>query len=335
MEKKRLIWADSLKGWLIILVVLGHAIQNTLGAECGSNHLWNLIYSFHMPAFMAASGFLAFRPFVIRGGINSCWATVCRRFQQLVIPFLIWTTLLMFVKGNFSWDSIKTYLFYPDGGLWFLWVLFFINVFFITSSWLAERLKIKQEVVILLICLLLAGVMVSFEPRLFGFQFIAYYFLFYTLGYYLHKHEEKIITKNSIVIAALTLCWFVLAWFWKMHELPSWLGFVPFSATMMQYVYRFITAAIAIYVLLAASPMVLNSEKWLNKPFVRLGSISLGIYTTHFILIGKIVKLFWGLGLGENMTIIVAFIVALLVSWVIVWLLSKWKVTARFMLGKI
>ena len=79
-----------------------------------------------------------------------------------------------------------------------MWVLFFINVFFITSSWLAERLKIKQEVVILLICLLLAGVMVSFEPRLFGFQFIAYYFLFYTLGYYLHKHEEKIITKNPV-----------------------------------------------------------------------------------------------------------------------------------------
>ena len=31
MEKKRLIWADSLKGWLIILVVLGHTIQNTIG----------------------------------------------------------------------------------------------------------------------------------------------------------------------------------------------------------------------------------------------------------------------------------------------------------------
>lgn len=51
-DKKRLIWIDSLKGWLMILVVLGHAIQSSLGDACFQNHLWNLIYSFHMPAFM-------------------------------------------------------------------------------------------------------------------------------------------------------------------------------------------------------------------------------------------------------------------------------------------
>lgn len=62
MSTKRLVWVDSLKGWLITLVVLGHAIQNTLGAACESNHLWNIIYSFHMPAFMAISGFVAYRP---------------------------------------------------------------------------------------------------------------------------------------------------------------------------------------------------------------------------------------------------------------------------------
>lgn len=57
----RFIWADSLKGWLMLLVILGHAIQSVLGGDCDSNHLWNLIYSFHMPAFMAISGWLAYR----------------------------------------------------------------------------------------------------------------------------------------------------------------------------------------------------------------------------------------------------------------------------------
>lgn len=68
MERKRLIWADSLKGLLIILVVLGHSIQGTYGSDCENNHLWNIIYSFHMPAFMAVSGFLAFRPNGLGGG---------------------------------------------------------------------------------------------------------------------------------------------------------------------------------------------------------------------------------------------------------------------------
>ncbi len=55
-----MIWADSLKGWLMILVIIGHAIQTVVGGECNENHLWNIIYSFHMPAFMAVSGWFAY-----------------------------------------------------------------------------------------------------------------------------------------------------------------------------------------------------------------------------------------------------------------------------------
>ncbi len=57
MGKQRLIWADSLKGILIVLVVLGHAIQGVYGEDVESNRIWNIIYSFHMPAFFAISGF--------------------------------------------------------------------------------------------------------------------------------------------------------------------------------------------------------------------------------------------------------------------------------------
>lgn len=47
MNNKRLIWVDSLKGWLILLVVMGHAIQYCMkDGECESNYWWNLIYSF-------------------------------------------------------------------------------------------------------------------------------------------------------------------------------------------------------------------------------------------------------------------------------------------------
>ena len=42
---KRLIWADSLRGILIVLVVLGHAIQAQLGGGCFDNHVWNYNHS--------------------------------------------------------------------------------------------------------------------------------------------------------------------------------------------------------------------------------------------------------------------------------------------------
>lgn len=57
---KRILWADALKGWLMILVILGHVIQFLLKDACDDSHLWNYIYSFHMPAFMAVSGWLSY-----------------------------------------------------------------------------------------------------------------------------------------------------------------------------------------------------------------------------------------------------------------------------------
>lgn len=61
MANERLIWADSLKGYLMILVILGHAIQSVLVDNFSTNHVWNIIYSFHMPAFMAVSGWVTYR----------------------------------------------------------------------------------------------------------------------------------------------------------------------------------------------------------------------------------------------------------------------------------
>lgn len=68
----RLLWADTLKGWLMLLVILGHAIQTVMPEACYQSHIWNLIYSFHMPAFMAVSGYFAYRANRYGGGANRC-----------------------------------------------------------------------------------------------------------------------------------------------------------------------------------------------------------------------------------------------------------------------
>lgn len=112
---KRLLWADSLKGILIILVVLGHAIQETLKNGCFDNHLWNYIYSFHMAAFMAVSGFLSYRPAGNGGGYIS-WSTIIfRRFRQLLIPFLLWSIIETILYKSCTLADIVNIFIYPDG----------------------------------------------------------------------------------------------------------------------------------------------------------------------------------------------------------------------------
>ena len=57
--KQRIVWLDSLKGFLILLVVVGHSIQEVgMHNFPGGEWIWYFIYSFHMMAFFAASGFL-------------------------------------------------------------------------------------------------------------------------------------------------------------------------------------------------------------------------------------------------------------------------------------
>lgn len=84
----RLIWADSIKGWLILLVIIGHCIASIIGNDAANlDYWWCLIYSFHMPAFIAISGYLNYRG---ENQINPIRVDVIikRRFQQLIVPFL-------------------------------------------------------------------------------------------------------------------------------------------------------------------------------------------------------------------------------------------------------
>ena len=259
---------------------------------------------------------------------------ISRRFKQLVIPFVLWTFVWIIVNDHLSLRVFLDYIIFPGRGLWFLWVLFLINVLFLLGSALALRIKLSQEFVIICFCLILAGIMSFVDIRVLGFQFVAYYFIFYSLGYFLHKYERLLVTKNNLIII-LVLVWAFLAWFWQMHNLPSFLVGFPVPATLLQYLYRFITAAIAVYVLIIICPRFLNKDCRWNKPFIGFGVVSLGIYTVHLILMGKVVAFYNSFEITTVPIIILAFVSGLVISWVIVWLINRWKLTARLLLGKI
>lgn len=55
-ENKRLLWADALRGLLILSVALGHSLQF---GDYNNRLSWNIIYSFHMAAFFVVSGYVS------------------------------------------------------------------------------------------------------------------------------------------------------------------------------------------------------------------------------------------------------------------------------------
>lgn len=206
---------------------------------------------------------------------------------------------------------------------------------FLLSQKIAYLLKIDELIPIIINCLLLMGIMVYMDIRLFGFQFIAYYFFFYTMGYCIRRFTLKQI-KNNVMVACLILLWVVLAWFWNMHELPTWVPSYPnIPMSFLQYAYRGITAAISIIIIFSLAPKLLDTVSSWNVPFIRVGQISLGIYVVHLLLIPYITRFIGQWNVNTSFTILSSFVVVCMLSLIIVSLLNKWKITSQLLLGKV
>lgn len=332
---KRIDWADALKGLLILLVILGHSIQSVCiqrGGDFLSNYLWNLIYSFHMPAFMAISGFLSYRP--NKKGILIL--SIYRRLRQLIIPFIMWSVLMFVVNHNVG--HIFDYILYPNYSFWFLWALFFIVVIFNIVDYLSERIHLRQELAIIgTASILLVLRFVLPDAKLIGFEYVSYYFVYYIMAYYLHKYSGWIPQKSKVLFI-LALAWFFLGSFYVATGVPSivcWISIVPVS--ILNITYRVITATIFIIMMLGLGGKITIGKNKIWRYIIEFGNISLGVYVVHMVLRVWLVRLLdCMLPWCPNWVLMaVTFVLLSILSLWIVRLLGKWKITAIWLLGKV
>ena len=123
---------DILKGFGIVLVVLGHLPIN--------GYIKSWIYLFHMPLFFFLSGYLhknrttfsqfvgnkartLLWPYFVWGSIYICFETSLAVFQNQMNRVFLRKQLLALVYGNYIWDRNDIYI----GVLWFLLALFWVS----------------------------------------------------------------------------------------------------------------------------------------------------------------------------------------------------------------
>lgn len=336
MERKeyktgvRIEWVDIVKGLLILSVIFGHAIQELLkvrGIGFEDNFWRNIIYSFHMPAFMAMSGYLIY-------GKQLRSRHLQKRFNQLIIPFLLWSIPLFVIYNNV--DNIWEYVLYPNKGYWFLWALFFILVIKTIEDIICEKFKIKEEYATIVIAMILICCqMMMHDPKLFGYEYIAYYYIYFMVGYFARKYSNYLSLKSYVALIIFVL-WVVMACFWTPNGLPFFLRNIPFIPDrILQLAYRMLTPLVFIVWMYAISPKIKIANNRLRNILIELGQISLGIYLVHMV-----VKNLFAQILFENvmcplwLQIIIEFVLLTVFSISVVRLLSKRRVSAKWLLGK-
>ena len=113
---------DSLKGLLIILVILGHVITHLDNINQVNHAVMGAIYIFHMPLFILLSGYFSKRP--DEQSPSHMWRGILSLLTSLVIfhvLYSLWASLL----GVSFFVLIKSF---PYGVLWYLLSLIYWRI---------------------------------------------------------------------------------------------------------------------------------------------------------------------------------------------------------------
>ncbi len=294
---QRLLYFDNLKGFAILLVILGHCIQSS-GIDGYYESIYKVIYSFHMPLFMAVSGYFGYKESV------NIKTEATKKFRRLMLPFLIWGLGKIAIYGGHPMSLILN----PDNYLWFLWDLFFISLLF--SSTLALRLTKEKTFAILIVASILILVTGKFIPSNdYNIKSVCWMFHFYVAGALFRIYEGKF-RAGIYVVLGLLLSFLLLIWIGETFLLPK---------SLLSYIFGLITAYVAVILCFVLFKKIANH----NSLLMRIGQATLGIYAVHQEIISLI-------GISN---VLLCFIVTTILSVLFVLAIRK-TVFLRFIIGE-
>lgn len=209
---------EIIRAIAVVCVVLGHSFPDF---ENGMSHTWAIFlsrfcYCFHMGLFFLVSGFLSSNNFYSSN--LDIASEIRKKFNRLLIPYFIYSIItygLKVILGNFANhpaninDLLKMFIgISPNGGLWFLWTLFVIDIAILLYSKFS-----KNGYILVFICLVL-HILGTLNDTLLVTNTLKFS-IFFALGVVLNKHYDYvkkhinnlpyIIISFAVVIGAAVL----------------------------------------------------------------------------------------------------------------------------------
>ena len=291
-------YLDQLKGMLILLVVYGHTIQFLVYSR--SEDFWydpvfKFIYIFHMPLFMAVSGFVSYGSM----GRYTAAETVKRRFLQLIVPILCWVVIYSSVQAIVAVAaariSVERALALLPGvivaeavdGFWFLQCVFYSTVVVAVLRVIGVDRAVAFGVL---------SVLMLFLPDMYVFDHMfRYTFPFFCMGYALAKWRNDVLPLQVspywvLPGIAVSLISYTI---WTKASYVYVTGMELTGGNLFQVPFRYVSGAAV-----SAAVLVLTSLAYRTfnaKILAALGRFSMSIYilqTFFFVMAGGSAPLF-------------------------------------------
>lgn len=233
---------DALKGWAILLMVMGHSIawsypdwhfltlswHDMSTEQFNASFIWKIIYSFHMPMLFFVSGFLFYK----KGSqtIETVCSQIVKRARRLLIPYLSTGVFVLFLKGYF--------------GYWFFIVLFILDMIFLFELYIEDALNMGKNsrvvchgLVFVTLYFILHRYTNNLPVELSNLSGLPQYYLVFIFGYLVHKYsklERMLICCSGAFFSSVAymVLMVVVVYFGKLKMLGI---FIPLAAISFLY----------------------------------------------------------------------------------------------------
>jgi len=308
---------NAAKGILILLVIFTHCLPPGM--------ILYFNYLFHMPVFMAISGFLLKRSVFNKGLINYLKSMA----KRLIIPWVI--ACVIYLPLHLGWQHIGKYSFinflYPYFHLWYIpafllaGIISYCVIRFKLSAWLVLLITGFVTVVWYLVYRDNSAPVDRQPLYYFGEKRFYAYAYFFILGFSLRNNLIKLHLRPLYLLTTLLMAFAGIVWSVYANQ------FLYITVVL----FMIFNTSLVLYLVIYIAP-----RNWMQHKFLLfINKQSLGIYLYHPLLMFVIYR-FIGHADRHNVSNAVGLAVGVAVVVVvlgIIWLLKQWAVINRLLLG--
>ena len=201
MEKSsRNVSADVLRGFAILMVVMGHTITGLTNDYAG-NVLFNLIWCLQMPLFMLISGYVT-RYSREMATVRDLVKVLFHKTIMYMQPWLVWTIGIRgLLMGESMFLNLEYLVWHMDSGYWFLFSIWIIVCCFALSRYIGRKLqkaaKGGTEWFYVGVPYVISMAGFALLGKIFGLSFLCmkqtlYYMPFFFLGYMYGAEQRRL-----------------------------------------------------------------------------------------------------------------------------------------------
>jgi acyltransferase len=196
---------DLIKGLLVILVILGHILLGKLN----ENLARFIIYGFHMPIFVAISGYLINHNNLQKSQLKDLFI---KYKYRIIVPWAIAVIGYAIVTNdNYNLTNLIVIFVKPYYHLWYIPAI----LTYIFFTWLLTRLKIEFNKIVILGIMVISllsymayilPALISSTPIKAALSLIRpQFYVFFYLGFYLKSNSNFMQIKRGIYLAILPI----------------------------------------------------------------------------------------------------------------------------------